>query len=94
MVLHFPSLPCIPWLLSSLIVSSDDFPAHPGDAGQAAPCFTFLGRARWCRAASRAGTSGLGLRVLGHPSQAGLWGGVLGGERGSQAVRRHELGLP
>lgn len=67
MFLHFPSLPCIPWLVSSLIMSCDDFPAHPGDTGQAAPSLTFLGEASWCRAASRAGASGSRLRVPGHP---------------------------
>lgn len=34
MFLYFPSLPCIPGLVSSLIVSSDDFPSQPGDVGQ------------------------------------------------------------
>lgn len=70
MFLHFPSLPCIFWLIFSLIMSSDDFPAHRGNVGQGTPSFTFLGGARWSRAASRAEASGLGLRVLCHPKQS------------------------
>lgn len=45
MFLHFPSLPCILWLVSSLIMSSDDFQAHRGNVGQATPSLTFLGGA-------------------------------------------------
>lgn len=35
MFLHFPSLPCILWIVSSLIMSSDDFPAYKGNVGRA-----------------------------------------------------------
>lgn len=45
MFLHFPSLPCILWLVSSLSISSDDFPAHRENVGQATPSLTFLGGA-------------------------------------------------
>jgi len=65
MFLLFLSLPCISWLFSSLVVSSDDFPAQLG----AAPSLPFLGGARRCRAAGRAGAPGLGLRVT--PSRLG-----------------------
>lgn len=94
MFLHFPSLPCIAWLVSSLVMPYDDLPAQLGNVGRAAPSLPFLGMARWCRAASRAGASGLGLRVPGRPYQTGPWDAVPGGEGSRRAVNRHELGLP
>lgn len=94
MFLHFPSLPCMLWLVSSLIISSDDFPAHRGKVGQATPSLTFLGGARWSRAASGTGAGGLGLRVLCHPKRSDPFSAVPGDEESRLAENRCEMGLP
>lgn len=94
MFLHFPSLPCILWIVSALIRSSDDFPAYKGNVGQATPSLTFLGGGGWYRTASGAGASGLGLRVLCHPKQSGPCSAVPGDEESRLAGNRCEMGLP
>lgn len=94
MFLHSPSLPCILWLVSSLIMSSDDFPAHRRNVDQGTPSLTFLGGTSWSRAASGSEASGLGLRVLCHSKQSDPFNAVPGNEESRLAGNRCEMGLP
>lgn len=82
MFLYFPSLPCIPGLVSSLIVSNDDFPSQTGDVGQGGAGLQ-AGQGKW-----------LGAEGAGSPQQTGPWGAVPGGEGSRVGVNRDELGLP
>lgn len=75
-------------------MSSGDFPAHRANVSQATPSLTFLGGARRSRAASRAGASGLGLRVLCHPKQSDPFSAVPGDEESRLAGNRCGMGLP